>query len=141
MSSSKNIQVFSYLNQYNRYVLIVTISKFIQTEYLQLLHHKMLDIRPLPEELQKIAFEELNETPEGIAKNLKDFRKWIELQNHLKSRTDDQFLISFLRGCKYDLEKAKSKLDKYYTLKTRYPDFYSIQNIDDPKVISLYRMG
>lgn len=140
MSSSKNTQVFSYLNQYNRYVLIVTISKFTQTEYLQLLH-KMLDIRPLPEELQKIAFEELNETPEGIAKNLKDFRKWIELQNHLKSRTDDQFLISFLRGCKYDLEKAKSKLDKYYTLKTRYPDFYSIQNIDDPKVVSLYRMG
>lgn len=141
MSSSKNTQVFSYLNQYNRYVLIVTISKFIQTEYLQLLHHKLLDIRPLPEELQKIAFKELNETPEGIAKHLKDFRKWIELQNHLKSRTDDQFLISFLRGCKYDLERAKSKLDKYYTLKTRYPDFYSIQNIDDPKVISLYRMG
>ncbi|XP_061393123.1 clavesin-2-like [Musca vetustissima] len=101
----------------------------------------MSNIRPLPEALQKIACEELNEVPERIDQDLRDFRQWIERQRHLKARTDDQFLISFLRGCKYSLEKAKNKLDKYYTLKSKYPEFYTIQNIDDPRVIELYKMG
>lgn len=101
----------------------------------------MTNIRALPEELQKIACDELNEVPEQIEQNLKDLKEWIEKQPHLKARTDDQFLISFLRGCKYSMEKAKSKIDKYYTLKTKYPDFYTVQNIDDPKVIALVKMG
>lgn len=101
----------------------------------------MPNIRPLPEALQKIACEELNEIPERIDKDLQDFREWIGRQRHLKARTDDQFLISFLRGCKYSLEKAKSKLDKYYTLRTKYPEFYTIENIDDPRAIELYKMG
>ncbi|XP_073813190.1 retinol-binding protein pinta-like [Musca autumnalis] len=101
----------------------------------------MPNIRALPETLQKIACEELNEIPERIDDDLRDFREWIQRQRHLKARTDDQFLISFLRGCKYSLEKAKSKIDKYYTLKSKYPEFYTIQDIDDPKVIELYKMG
>lgn len=101
----------------------------------------MPDLRPLPEDLQKIACEELNEVPERIEQDLQDFRQWIEKQPHLRARTDDQFLISFLRGCKYSMEKAKSKIDKYYTLRTKYPDFYTIQNIDDPKFIELFKLG
>ncbi|XP_011292467.2 clavesin-2 [Musca domestica] len=101
----------------------------------------MPNIRPLPEALQKIACEELNEIPERIDEDLQDFREWIGRQRHLRARTDDQFLTSFLRGCKYSLEKAKSKLDKYYTLRTKYPEFYTIQNIDDPRVVELYKMG
>ncbi|XP_075166385.1 alpha-tocopherol transfer protein-like [Haematobia irritans] len=101
----------------------------------------MPNIRPLPEALQKIACDELHEVPERIEEDLKDFRDWIEKQPHLRARTDDQFLISFLRGCKYSMEKAKSKIDKYYTLRTKYPDFYTIQDVDDPKTIELFKMG
>ncbi|XP_013105368.2 alpha-tocopherol transfer protein-like [Stomoxys calcitrans] len=101
----------------------------------------MPNIRPLPEALQKVACEELNEVSERIEQDLKDLRQWIEKQPHLRARTEDQFLISFLRGCKHSMEKAKSKIDNYYTLRTKYPDFYTIQNIDDPKMIELFDLG
>lgn len=101
----------------------------------------MANIRPLTKELQEIARYELNEVTERVPQDLKDFKEWIAKQPHLKPRTDDQFLISFLRGCKYSLEKAKIKIDKYYTLKTKYPDFYTITNVLDPKVKELVSLG
>lgn len=98
-------------------------------------------VRPLTKELQEIACNELNEVAERVPQDLKEFKEWIEKQPHLKARTDYQFLISFLRGCKYSLEKAKTKIDMYYTLKTKYPDFYTIPNILDPKVEELVSLG
>lgn len=101
----------------------------------------MANIRPLTKELQEIACRELNEVPERLTKDLNDFKQWIGKQPHLKVRMDDQFLIGFLRGCKYSLEKAKYKIDRYYTLRTKYPDFFTIQNIKDPKVMELVELG
>ncbi|XP_037813924.1 alpha-tocopherol transfer protein-like [Lucilia sericata] len=101
----------------------------------------MSNIRPLTEKLQEIACKELNEQPERLQQDLTIFKEWIEKQPHLKARTDDQFLISFLRGCKHSLEKAKLKIDRYYTLKTKYPDFYTIQNMEKTKVKELVELG
>ncbi|XP_030373157.1 alpha-tocopherol transfer protein-like [Scaptodrosophila lebanonensis] len=101
----------------------------------------MPDIRPLPEDLQKIAIEQLNEVPQRLDADLLALRTWIEQQPHLRARTDDQFLVGFLRGCKYSLEKAKSKLDKFYTLRTKYPDFYMIRDVDSERMQELVRMG
>ncbi|XP_065367082.1 uncharacterized protein LOC135959887 [Calliphora vicina] len=101
----------------------------------------MTNIRPLTKELQQIACEELNEVPERVPQDLKDFKEWLAKQTHLKARTDEQFLISFLRGCKFSMEKAKLKIDRYYTLKTKYPDFYTIQNVKDPRVKELVDLG
>uniref|UniRef100_A0A1A9ZAN2 CRAL_TRIO_N domain-containing protein n=1 Tax=Glossina pallidipes TaxID=7398 RepID=A0A1A9ZAN2_GLOPL len=53
---------------------------------------------------------------------------------------DDQYLIAFLRGCKYSLEKVKKKIDSYCTYKTRlyfsssyprnsYPVIYSVEEV------------
>ncbi|XP_059225684.1 alpha-tocopherol transfer protein-like [Stomoxys calcitrans] len=86
---------------------------------------------PLPAELQKIANIELGEVPSRIPADLLALKEWIKKQPHLRSRTDDQFLIQFLRGCKYSVEKAKEKIDNYYRLKTKHPDLFFIANIDD----------
>ena len=81
------------------------------------------DIRPINEELQKIAKEELNEeSPEKIQEFLIAFREWIRKSPYLKGRTDDQFLVTFLRGCKYSLERAKQKYDMFYTVRTHIPE-------------------
>ncbi|XP_023295375.2 alpha-tocopherol transfer protein-like [Lucilia cuprina] len=100
-----------------------------------------MSIRPLSPALQKVAVEELNEDPKRIESDLADFKAWIEQQPHLKARTTDQFLIAFLRGCKYSLEKAKLKLDNYYALKEKYPDFLKRPNFDDEKFRKLLKMG
>ncbi|XP_075167485.1 alpha-tocopherol transfer protein-like [Haematobia irritans] len=101
-----------------------------------------LEIRPLSQALQKKAIAELNENPSRIADDLKIFKEWIQMQPHIRSRMNDQFLIAFLRGCKYSLEKAKKKLDTYYTMRTNLPDLlYSMYNEQKMRAIMRMSMG
>lgn len=102
----------------------------------------MANIRPLDPLLQKKAIEELNEEPERIPKDLEDFREWIKKSPHIKSRDhDDQFLVNFLRGCKYSLEKAKQKYDLFHTLKTHVPELTRNRDPMDDKVLEIIRLG
>lgn len=91
----------------------------------------MLNIKPLSTPLQKIAQLELGEIPERIPTDLENFKQWIGQQPHLRTCQDDQFLIQFLRGCKYSQERAKEKLDRYYSLMTKYPGIFSVTDVDD----------
>lgn len=50
--------------------------------------------------------------------------------------SDDQWLIAFLRGCKYSLERTKEKLDLYYTLRTITPELYTTK--PDNPLFDLY---
>lgn len=97
-------------------------------------------VRPLNEALKKVAREELNEVESRIPQDIITLREWLDKQPHLKARTDDQFLVSFLRGCKYSLEKAKSKIDYFYTIKTMMPELFSENKMDD-RAISFCRTG
>uniref|UniRef100_A0A182FLR5 CRAL-TRIO domain-containing protein n=2 Tax=Anopheles albimanus TaxID=7167 RepID=A0A182FLR5_ANOAL len=88
------------------------------------LKHTMVQLRTLVPELAEKARNELNEVPSRIPEDLAALRAWLIKQSHLNPRTDDQFLVNFLRGCKYSLEKTKEKLDNYYTVKTAIPEFF-----------------
>lgn len=101
----------------------------------------MPDIRPLSSGLAKLAADELNEVPERIQTDIDSLRNWITQSPHLKSRTDDQFLVAFLRGCKYSLEKAKQKLDLFYTLRTHSPELIRNRDPSDLHVIGMIRQG
>ncbi|KAL7732779.1 hypothetical protein ACLKA6_005919 [Drosophila palustris] len=98
-------------------------------------------IRPISAELQANAKEYLNEDPERIESDLEALKTWIKQQPHLNPRTDDQFLIAFLRGCKYSLERTKGKLDKYFTLRTKYPELFNVTDVDNPKLREVQRLG
>ncbi|CAD7012619.1 unnamed protein product [Ceratitis capitata] len=98
-------------------------------------------IRSVSADLQKSAIEELNEVPERIGADIEALRSWIKQQPHLRARDDDQFLLSFLRGCKFSLEKAKSKIDKYYTLRTKYPEFFGAFDADDASIRAVINAG
>ena len=100
----------------------------------------MAAIRPLNEELQTVAREQLNEIENRIPKELAALRAWLEKQPHLKSPSDDQFLVAFVRGGKYRLEKAKSKLDYFYSFKTMMPELFANKKMHE-KYIELCRSG
>uniref|UniRef100_A0A1I8NMV8 CRAL-TRIO domain-containing protein n=2 Tax=Stomoxys calcitrans TaxID=35570 RepID=A0A1I8NMV8_STOCA len=89
-----------------------------------------LNIIPLPQELQKIANEELGEVTERIYEDLKMLKEWIQMQPHLKARTDDRFLLQFLRGSKHSLEKTKDKLEHFYRLRAKYADMLTTVDVD-----------
>lgn len=76
--------------------------------------------------------------PNNLVKILKT---WLQQQPHLKANTDDEFLIAFLRGCKYSLEKAKSKIDKFFTLKTKFPELVNVIDFDNDRFKDIFRMG
>lgn len=98
-------------------------------------------IRPLTEILKKVAQEQLNEDPQNIENNLQLLREWISQQKFLKSRTDDQFLVAFLRNTKYDLEAAKQKLLKYYELIEKNPELLKRPKMEDERFRKLLKNG
>lgn len=88
----------------------------------ELIFLSMINIRPLSKELAAKAKNELNETPDRIEKDIEALRTWLQKIPYIKARTDDQSLVNVLRGCKYSLEKAKEKIDCYYTVRTVFTD-------------------
>lgn len=102
---------------------------------------KMLKVRPLSKELAKIAKEELNEIPDRTSKDLQAIRDWLTMQPHLNSEVDDQFLITFLRGCKFSLERTKEKFDKYCSIKTTMPDLLANRDPNDKDLLEIIRLG
>ncbi|XP_061395849.1 alpha-tocopherol transfer protein-like [Musca vetustissima] len=98
-------------------------------------------VRPLPPVLQKIAIDELHEDPERVAADIEALKAWISQQPHLRARTDDQFLLAFLRGCKFSLEKAKSKIDRYYMLRSKFPELFSLRDVKNPHIEEIIKLG
>ncbi|KAJ6649743.1 Alpha-tocopherol transfer protein-like [Pseudolycoriella hygida] len=100
-----------------------------------------MGIRSLNSELQLIAKEELHENPDQIHENLDIIKKWLEKSPHLRARKDDQFLVTFLRGCKYSLEKTKQKIDAYYTYRTHLVDFMGNRDPLRSEMREIMRLG
>ena len=100
-----------------------------------------LKVRELSPELAQKAKEELNEVPERLAEDVKVLREWVAKQPHLRARTDDQNLVNFLRGSKHSLERAKEKLDLFYTIRTSLPEIFSDRDPMSPKNLELIRLG
>uniref|UniRef100_A0A1A9UI68 CRAL_TRIO_N domain-containing protein n=1 Tax=Glossina austeni TaxID=7395 RepID=A0A1A9UI68_GLOAU len=103
----------------------------------------MLQIRPLSENLERTAKEELNEVPERLAEEVRILKTWIEQQPLMDiwANTDDQLLIAFLRGCKHNLQKAKSKINSYFTWKRKFPTMFSAKDVDKERFREIFRLG
>ncbi|XP_013133477.1 PREDICTED: uncharacterized protein LOC106099464 [Papilio polytes] len=89
-----------------------------------------MSVRPLPDGLAMIAYTELNEDPKRVEDDLRHIKEWLSKQNHLRARSDDQWLLAFLRGCKFSLERTKEKIDKYYSIRNIAPDCFRIKYSD-----------
>lgn len=54
---------------------------------------------------------------------------------------DDQFLLSFIRGCKHSMERTKEKLDTYYTMRTLLPEFFANRDPFLPELQEILKHG
>ncbi|CAH0388172.1 unnamed protein product [Bemisia tabaci] len=82
-------------------------------------------VQPTPEMQTRIRVE-LNEDVSTRQKDLEHIKEWLDRQPHLPSSHDydDGRIMTFLRGCKFSLEKTKRKLDMYFTMRTAVPEFF-----------------
>ena len=54
---------------------------------------------------------------------------------------DDDFILIYLRGCKYSLESTKKKIDMWHTVRTHCPDFFDNWSFKDDKLKELITAG
>jgi len=100
----------------------------------------MAKIRELVPELADVARTDLNEDAANRDALIVEFRTWINEQNYLKARTDDQFLVAFLRVCKWVLECAKKRIVFFYSYKSKERGLLKSRLVDD-KLLELARSG
>ncbi|XP_043267849.1 alpha-tocopherol transfer protein-like isoform X2 [Venturia canescens] len=86
------------------------------------------------EEMSKRIRLELNENVETRQKDLEIIKEWLVKQPHLPSTYDDLRLMTFLRGCKFSLEKCKRKLDMYFTMRAAVPEFFTNRDVTRPEM-------
>lgn len=86
------------------------------------------------EEMSRMIREELNENVATRDKDLEIIKEWLSKQPHLPQYDDDRRLMTFLRGCKFSLEKCKRKLDMYFTMRAAVPEFFSNRDVTRPEL-------
>lgn len=101
----------------------------------------MIEIRELSNELLEVSIKELNEVPERLEENVETLRNWINEHPHLRLRSDTQFLVSFLRGCKFNIEKVKHKLELFYTVRQNSTEIMANRDPNDENVVGMIRQG
>ncbi|XP_046638354.1 retinaldehyde-binding protein 1-like [Daphnia pulicaria] len=77
-----------------------------------------------PEIIEK-AEKELGEDEHRRTESVLALREWAKKQPHLQAMPlDAKFLLRYLRGCKFSMEKAKKKLDLTLTMRAALPEFF-----------------
>lgn len=94
------------------------------------------------EKVQKIAKKELRENESAREQSLEQFRDWIKKNHDISNvRTDDSFLLRFLRAKKFSVPMAEQMLLKYLNLRHTFPSMIKKLDFLEPKVASLINNG
>lgn len=97
-------------------------------------------VQPSPE-MQIHIRKALNEDVDTRQSDLEHIKEWLTKQPHLPDTWDENRIMTFLRGCKFSLEKTKRKLDMYFTMRTACPEFFSNRDIKLPELQYLANLG
>ncbi|XP_033730024.1 alpha-tocopherol transfer protein-like [Pecten maximus] len=79
----------------------------------------------LPQELVEKAEKELNEKPQWRSRDIQALRDMVVKQRDLKIRTDDAFLLRFLRAKKFDYDRAFQLIMNHYKMKVENRELFT----------------
>ncbi|XP_063219070.1 clavesin-2 [Bacillus rossius redtenbacheri] len=96
-------------------------------------------IQPSPE-MQLHIRGELNEDEDTRDSDLEHIKDWLSKQPHLPHFDDDGRIMTFLRGCKFSLEKTKRKLDMYFTMRAAIPEFFTNRDVNRPELQEILKI-
>jgi hypothetical protein len=101
----------------------------------------MENIRQLSQSLQQRAIEDLNEVPDSIPDELRELKSLIQQTPYLRARTDNQFLLTFLRGSKHDVQIALRKIEMFYECRAALPQIMTDRDPLNPKIREIIKLG
>ena len=95
----------------------------------------------LSDELRELARTELGETDAVRSARLSRMRAYVASRPHLREtcRTDDAFLLRFLRCQKFDLDRSCQLLEQYLLLREKHPGWFKQLDPEDEMVAELVR--
>ncbi|XP_029157320.1 retinol-binding protein pinta-like [Nylanderia fulva] len=82
----------------------------------------------------------LNESDEGRENAISEIKRWIQ-ESDLRARTDDFTILRFLRVCKFNIEKTKTKMQNYQMQRAKLPEWYANRDPLQPKLQELLDLG
>lgn len=118
----------------------------------------------LTESFKAQARLELGETDKSIEDGLVTIREWIRDHNELASYkigtknliflgpiflfthsfhslVDDLSIIWFLRACKYDIKRTKTRMTNFFTFRLQVPEWYGNRNPILPELKEILNLG
>ncbi|XP_049784681.1 alpha-tocopherol transfer protein-like [Schistocerca cancellata] len=82
---------------------------------------------PTPEQVAYVR-KQLGTSENDIKVAIMVIRKWLKMQPHLPQNIDDARLERMYINCKCSLERVKTSVDAYFSLKNRYPELLMNRN-------------
>ncbi|XP_054714805.1 retinaldehyde-binding protein 1-like [Uloborus diversus] len=83
-------------------------------------YRPLLDEHLIPEDIRK-AREELNETENSRVAVLKAFKEKLSQEKEYVPRTDDIYVLRFLRTRKFDCERSQKLMKEHYKFRAKHP--------------------
>lgn len=88
-----------------------------------------------------IPMNDTEATPQRLKEGVQHLKEWLAKQPHLPNVDDEEWLATFLCQCKLSLEKAKSKLDGYFSYRNKYPQLLKNRNPFSPEVHNFFEFS
>lgn len=95
----------------------------------------------LSAELRALALEELNESDEVRKQSIAELKDWISTQDSSYSQLDDLSIQWFLRGCKFDINRTKKRIDNFFSFRSRVTEWYDDRDPLRPELLDLLNLG
>ncbi|KAJ6648879.1 Retinol-binding protein pinta [Pseudolycoriella hygida] len=100
------------------------------------------DETQLPKECLMYSEQNLGETKIKREENLREIISWIDEDSQLKLHVHSNvWLMYFLRSTKFQIEKAKRKLRRYYTMRIERVEWFSNRDPFLPEIAELLDLG
>ncbi|XP_029166217.1 retinol-binding protein pinta-like [Nylanderia fulva] len=100
----------------------------------------MAESQKLTSEQKEYAAKVLNESDEGRENAISEIKRWIQ-ESDLRARTDELFILRFLRACKFDMDKTKTKIKNYQKQRTNLSEWYGNRDPLQQKLQELLDLG
>ncbi|XP_012261328.1 retinol-binding protein pinta [Athalia rosae] len=99
------------------------------------------DYSDLTDAEREYAATVLNENETDRVEKINEMKEWITENKDLRTRNDDFYILRFLRGCKFNMKKAKMKFRNYHELRTKAPEWFSQRDPMLPELQEMFSLG